>query len=103
MSNLDPVELEEPKAGPPPPEDRTVHRLGARLFYMVLIWFMLSLAWSVLTFVAIVQFIIMLTARGQPNERLAEFGEGLGIWVAKATRYQAAASETKPWPWSDID
>ncbi|MBT5294689.1 MAG: DUF4389 domain-containing protein, partial [Octadecabacter sp.] len=27
----------------------------------------------------------------------------VGIWVAKATRYQTAASEDKPWPWTELD
>lgn len=78
-------------------------RLGARLFYMILIAVMLSLASSVLTLVTVLQFVIMLVSGGRPNERLAEFGEGLGIWIAKSARYQSAASEVKPWPWSDID
>jgi uncharacterized RDD family membrane protein YckC len=99
----DPVELQEPLRQGPPPGPTPERRLGQRLVAMVIIWMMLSVAWSVLTLTAVVQFVIMLTSRGEPNARLAEFGEGLGIWVAKATRYQAAASETKPWPWTDID
>jgi hypothetical protein len=96
----DPVTLEEPKA----PETADPHRnLGARLFHVVLIWFMLSLAATVLTMVTVIQFVIQLVSKGEPNTRLAEFGEGLGIWIAKAARYQAAASEVKPWPWTDID
>ena len=51
----------------------------------------------------IIQFIVMVVGKGEPNERLAEFGESLGIWVAKAARYQTAASEVKPWPWSELD
>jgi len=27
----------------------------------------------------------------------------LGIWIAKAARYQTAASEMRPWPWSEVD
>ena len=27
----------------------------------------------------------------------------LGIWVAKAARYQTAASNVKPWPWTELD
>jgi hypothetical protein len=96
----DPVTLEEPTTQTAP----TAHRnLGGRLFHVVIIWFMLSLAATVLTAVTVIQFIIQLASKGQPNDRLAEFGEGLGIWIAKAARYQAAASETKPWPWTDID
>jgi len=102
MHDPDPVALKEPQ-GPPPDPVTPTRRMGQRLFYVVVIAFMLSLAATVLTAVTVIQFVIQLTAKGEPNERLAEFGEGLGIWIAKAARYQAAASETKPWPWSDID
>ena len=79
------------------------HGIGQRLIYMILIWVMLSLAQSVLTLATIVQFVLMLINNGQPNERLSEFGTDLGIWMAKAARFQTGASEVKPWPWSDLD
>lgn len=98
----DPIELQEPR--------RETHKqlttnvnMGRRFLYVMMIWVMLGVAATVLTVATVVQFITMLTNRGQPNERLADFGEGLGIWIAKAARFQAAASETKPWPWTDID
>ncbi len=74
-----------------------------RLIYMILIAIMISLAQTVLTAVTIIQFIIMLVNNKEKNERIAEFGTDLGIWVAKAARYQTAASAVKPWPWSDLD
>ena len=74
-----------------------------RLVYMILIAFMLSLASTVLTAVTVIQFIVMAVSKGQPNERLADFGTDLGIWIAKAARFQVAASEVKPWPWTDLD
>lgn len=74
-----------------------------RLVYLVIIWLMLSLAQSVLTFATIVQFVIMLINSGAPNKRLADFGTDLGIWMAKAARYQTGASEVKPWPWTELD
>jgi hypothetical protein len=74
-----------------------------RLFHVVIIWFMLSFASTVLTLVTIIQFVIQLTNGGRPNDRLAEFGTSLGIWMAKAARYQTAASEVKPWPWTELD
>ncbi len=74
-----------------------------RLIYMILIALMISLAQTVLTVVTVIQFIIMLVNNKEKNERLAEFGTDLGIWVAKAARYQTAASQVKPWPWSDLD
>ncbi|MGB1235670.1 MAG: DUF4389 domain-containing protein [Planktomarina sp.] len=93
----DGFELNEPRKGP------AQENLWLRLFYMILIWFMIQFAWSVLGFLTVIQFIIMLFNKRQPNEQLAEFGTTLGIWVAKATRYQTAASEVRPWPWSELD
>ena len=77
--------------------------LGARFIYMVLIWFMLQLAQTVLAVATVVQFVIMLVNRGTPNERLGDFGTDLGVWVAKAARFQTGASEVKPWPWTELD
>ncbi|WP_167647231.1 DUF4389 domain-containing protein [Mameliella alba] len=77
--------------------------MGMRLLYMVLIWLMLSLAQTVLTAATVVQAIILLVNKHEPNERLAEFGTDLGIWMAKAARYQTGASEVKPWPWTELD
>ncbi len=74
-----------------------------RLFYVILIWVMLSLAQTVLGVVTVVQFILMLVNAGVPNERLAEFGTDLGVWMAKAARFQTGASEVKPWPWTELD
>lgn len=85
------------------PEPDKTDSLPERLIYMILIAIMISVAQTVLGVMTIVQFIIMLANNKQPNERLAEFGTDLGIWIAKAARYQTAASNVKPWPWTDID
>lgn len=74
-----------------------------RLLYMILIWVMLSIASTVLTVATVIQFVIMLVNRGEPNERLAAFGTDLGVWLAKAARFQTGASEVKPWPWTELD
>ncbi|OAN72663.1 hypothetical protein A8B78_19470 [Jannaschia sp. EhC01] len=77
--------------------------LAQRLLYMILIAVLLSFASTVLTALTVIQFIVMAVSKGEPNERMADFGTDLGIWMAKAARYQAAASEVKPWPWTDLD
>lgn len=77
--------------------------LGSRLLYVIIIWFMLSLAQTVLGVLTVVQFVLMLIHGGQPNERLADFGTDLGVWMAKAARFQTGASEVKPWPWTELD
>ena len=74
-----------------------------RLIYMLIIAFMISIAQTVLGVATILQFIIMLINNKQKNERLAEFGTDLGVWIAKAARYQTAASDVKPWPWTELD
>ena len=84
-------------------EGKAQENMVVRLLWMVVISVLLSLAQTVLTFVTVIQFIIMLVSGRQPNERLADFGTTLGIWIAKAARYQTAASEVRPWPWSELD
>lgn len=77
--------------------------LFLRLVYMLLIAVMISLAQTVLGVATVVQFVVMLVNNKQPNERLADFGTDLGIWIAKAARFQTAASNVKPWPWTELD
>ncbi len=77
--------------------------LLVRLLYMVLIALMLSLAQTVLTVTTVIQYVIMVVNSGTPNERLADFGTDLGVWMAKAARFQTGASEVKPWPWTELD
>lgn len=74
-----------------------------RLVYMIIIAMLISLAQTVLGVLTLIQFIVMALNSGEPNERLADFGTDLGIWIAKAARYQTAASEVKPWPWTELD
>ena len=84
-------------------EPEKTDTLLERLIYMILIAIMISLAQTVLGVMTIIQFVVMLVNNKKPNERLAEFGTDLGIWIAKAARYQTAASNVKPWPWTDLD
>ncbi|WP_224815832.1 DUF4389 domain-containing protein [Hasllibacter sp. MH4015] len=101
MARNDDANLDGRLNGEQPASDRDP--LLQRLLYIVLIAVMLSLANTILTAVTVIQFIVMAASKGEPNERLADFGTDLGIWIAKATRYQTAASEVKPWPWTDLD
>jgi hypothetical protein len=83
------------------PEDD--ENIFVRLIYMLLIAIMISIAQTILGVVTVVQFVVMLINNKKPNERLAEFGTDLGIWIAKAARFQTAASDVKPWPWTELD
>ncbi len=76
--------------------------MWARLLHVILVAILASLAQTVLNVMAVVQFIIMATGRGKPNDQIAHFGKSLGDWLAKAARFQTASSEDKPWPWSPL-
>lgn len=84
-------------------EPKEEENLILRLVYMLLIAIMISIAQTILGVATVVQFVIMVLNKKQPNERLADFGTDLGIWIAKAARFQTAASEVKPWPWTELD
>jgi hypothetical protein len=77
--------------------------IWVRLLHMVIIAFLMSFASSVLGLLTVAQFLIMLFNKREPNEQLAELGTTMGVWMAKAARYQTAASEVKPWPWTELD
>lgn len=99
---VDPVFTPEPPESAPEPAAKG-EGLWWRLLWMVIIGAMLSIAQTVLIAASVVQFILMLTREGKPNVELAWFGKRLGDWLAKASRYQTAADEEKPWPWTPLD
>lgn len=73
-----------------------------RIFWIVVMTFLISAAQTVLFVVAMLQVVIMIANKGRPNEELGDFGSMVGAWVAKAARYQSAASDQKPWPWTPM-
>lgn len=86
------------------PEDTTdFESMWVRLLSMVVIAILMSFAQTLFWFIAFIQFAIMLFNKRTPNEQLSEFGTTTGVWMAKAIRYQTAASEVKPWPWTELD
>lgn len=74
-----------------------------RLVNMVIIAVLLSMASTLLGVMTVAQFLIMLFNKRIPNEQLAGMGTTMGVWMAKAARYQTADSEVKPWPWTELD
>lgn len=74
-----------------------------RILFLILIGFMMSVGQTILGAITIIQLVIMIVNRGEPNENLAEVGTDLGIWMAKSARYMSAASDVKPWPWTELD
>ena len=77
--------------------------LWMRLVNMIIIGVLMSFVQSLFWIIAVIQFIIMLANKREPNEQLSEFGTTMGVWMAKSIRYQTAASEVKPWPWTELD
>jgi hypothetical protein len=84
-------------------DDGAPESLWLRLLWMILIAIMLGVVQTVLQVTALVQFILMVTRNGRPNVEIAWFGKRLGDWSAKAIRYQTAADDEKPWPWTPLD
>lgn len=60
----------------------------------------LALAQTLVNLMAVVQFIWLLIA-GEPNARLAAFGQSLAEWTAETVRFLSMASEDKPFPCRD--
>ncbi|WP_296423913.1 DUF4389 domain-containing protein [Yoonia sp.] len=88
-----------PNADAPP----DFESMWLRLIHMLIIGVLLSMASTLLGIMTVAQFLIMLLNKREPNESLAEFGTTMGVWMAKAARYQTGASEVKPWPWTELD
>ena len=92
----DPVSQPEP-AGEESPEGES---LWWRLLWIVILALLNPIAQSVLTAATLLQFVLMALHGRQPNTQIAWFGHSLADWLAKSARFQTAASEEKPWPWS---
>lgn len=73
-----------------------------RILWIVVITMLISVAQSILFAVAVLQMVFLIAQKGRPNEELGDFGAMVGAWIAKAARYQAAASDQKPWPWTPM-
>ena len=84
-------------------QDTDFESIWLRLLNMVIIAVLMSMASSLLGVMTVAQFLIMVFNKREPNEQLAEMGTTMGVWMAKAARYQVAASEVKPWPWTELD
>ena len=85
---------------PPNPAADSGAKPWPRAAFMVLFAILASLAQSVLTLVAVLQFLWLLFAK-TPNPILQRFGVALGMWFAEIARYQACDSETRPFPFAD--
>ncbi|MFY0690843.1 MAG: DUF4389 domain-containing protein [Paracoccaceae bacterium] len=73
-----------------------------RGLWMLIIAVLLRVADFLILLVAVLQFGWLLFTKHR-NDRLAEFGEKVGNWLLKAARFQSAASEEKPFPWTKLE
>ena len=104
LSSSRPVELSEPQSPSSGPQSRPLAEgLGSRLLYTILIAILFSLLQTVLSVLLVLQFVLLLVNRRQPNPRIAELGRSLGRWCDRAARYVTADTEEKPWPWRPFD
>ncbi|TCP62935.1 uncharacterized protein DUF4389 [Rhodovulum bhavnagarense] len=91
----------DPTSNPSPslkPVDKSAAwRRGA---WMLVLLILFSIAHSVLAATAVLQFgWLLFTGKANPN--ISDFGEKLGNWLAMNARFQAVASEDKPFPWNE--
>ena len=100
---IDPGPRSQPEPGAPKSLHPATKAVWTRGLYMLAIAVLFGLAQTALHVMTLVQFIVMVTGRGQPNEQIAKFGKTMGSWQLKAARFQTADSEEKPWPWSAVD
>lgn len=71
-----------------------------RGLFMLLMGLALHLSGTLLFFVALFQFILVLL-NDTPNDRLAAFGRSLARYFEQIARYLAFATEEIPFPFSD--
>lgn len=78
------------------PDRKPVLIRGAfMLFFLVAFYFSQAL----LAITAVIQFLSMLIT-GAPNAFLVDFGRSLGRWLEQVGRFQACATEERPFPWA---
>ena len=78
-------------------EKRSIWVRGLLMLLMGLAW---QLASTVLFFLAIIQFVVVL-ANDAPNPRLAVFGRNLGRFQSQIANFVSFASEDLPFPFAD--
>ena len=90
----------------PPPDETDLEpanrEVWPRILWIVVMTMLISVAQSILFAVAVLQMVFLIAQKGRPNEELGDFGAMVGAWIAKAARYQSAASDQKPWPWTPM-
>lgn len=76
------------------------HNIWMRGLLMLLMGFAWHVSGTVLAFVAVIQFVIVLMG-GTPNERLVSFGRSLGAYLRQVVCFLTFVSEEVPFPFSE--
>lgn len=71
-----------------------------RGFFMLLMALALHVSGTVLFFIALIQFVLMLL-NDTPNERLAKFGRSLARYFQQIVNFLSFATEELPFPFND--
>jgi len=73
--------------------------LWLRALFMVFFAVAYGISETIVTFVVIIQFLIILLT-GRANERLLRLGNNLSSYIYQIVRFQTFNSETQPFPFS---
>lgn len=80
---------------------KTPRNIWLRGLVMILMALAYQLVSTVLFFVAIIQFLLVLI-NNEPNVRLSGFGRSLGRYQSQVADFVSFSSETAPFPFSDF-
>lgn len=78
----------------------TRRNIWIRALFMLLIALLYHVASTVLWFVTVIQFLIVLV-NDRPNGRLVLFGRSMGRYVQQLVNYLTFVTEDVPFPFSD--
>ena len=81
----------------PQPAPRSIWVRGLMMVLMALAYQLVS---TLLLFVAVIQFVLML-ASDAPNTRLSNLGRSLGRYQSQVANFVSFATEEAPFPFSD--
>lgn len=93
---VEPTVLEEPRAQSAPGAEANVWLRG---LWMLLFAAFIRVAEAILFLAAVLQFLWLLFGK-EKNANIAAFGDDLADWMARAARYQACATDERPFPFA---
>ena len=91
------VQPDQPESDSSPVKDKAIWMRG---FAMLVLAICFAVAETILVLLAILQFGWMLFS-GKRNPAIGDMGGKLATWLADVTKFQTAASDDRPFPWSD--